>query len=137
MSTRTAVREAGTCGTLDATRTKAPRLVLGLGMSGLAAAVESHFRNKGWEFVRAATAHEAGRYAHRHRATAVVLPVEAEPESGLLTCAKIAASRPRVRVVLVGPEDERLMRFARLAVAVGYIPSGCGTAAVARAVLGN
>ena len=137
MSTRTVVREAGNCGTLDAARKKAPRLVLGLGMSGIAAAVETHFRNKGWEVVRTANAEEAGRYAHRHRATAVVLPVEAEPESGLLTCAKIAAVRPRTRVVLVGAEDERLMRFARLAGAVGYIPSGCGTAAIARAVLGN
>lgn len=106
-------------------------------MSGLAAAVETYFRNKGWEVVRTATAVEAGRYAHRHRATAVVLPIDGGPESGLLTCVKVTASRPRTRVVLIGPEDDQLMRFARMAGAAGYIPSGCGTAAIARAVLGN
>jgi DNA-binding NarL/FixJ family response regulator len=112
-------------------RKKAPRLVVGLGVSGLGAAVEAHFRRLGWDVTRAASGAEAAELAHRCRTTAVVLPAEAEAESGLLTCAKLTAARPQARVVLVGPENAQLARFARYAGAVGYIPDNCG------AVLGN
>lgn len=134
---RSAGRPAGNRGSSESIQRKAPRLVLGLGISGLASAVEAYFRNQGWEVVRKPCAAEAGRYAHSHRATAVVLPVDAGGESGLLTCAKLGVSKKKARVVLVGPEDERLMRYAKLAGAAGYIPGNCGTAAIVRAVLGN
>ncbi len=117
-------------------RRKAPRLVLGLA-GELAGVVESHFRGLGWDVTNAATGAEAGRLARRGKATAVVLAAEAAAESGILTCAKLSLVRPHPRVVLVGPEDQRLMRFARFAGAVGYLPNGAGVAAVARAVLGN
>jgi DNA-binding NarL/FixJ family response regulator len=124
-------------GGLGCPRRKAPRLVLGLGMSGLASAVDAHFRNLGWDVARAPSGEEAGRLAHRHKATAVVLPVESVAESGLLTCAKLTITRPNARVVLLGPEDNGLARFARYAGAVGYLPTGAGVAAVVKAVLGN
>jgi DNA-binding NarL/FixJ family response regulator len=127
----------GSRGGVCCPRRKAPRLVLGLGVSGLAAAVENHFRNLGWDVARAGNGEEAGRMAHRHKAAAVVLPVESQTESGLLTCAKLAITRPNARVVLLGPEDRRLARFARYAGAVGYLPAGAGVAAIVRAVLGN
>lgn len=122
-------------GPLDV-RKKAPRLVLGL-TTDLASEVEGYFRGLGWDVTHAGSGAEAGRVALRNKATAVVLTAEAVTESGLLTCAKLSLVRPHPRVVLVGPEDARLMRYARLAGAVGYLPDGAGVAAVARAVLGN
>jgi DNA-binding NarL/FixJ family response regulator len=124
-------------GGLCCPRRKAPRLVLGLGVSGLAATVDAHFRNLGWDVARAPSGEEAGRLASRHKATAVVLPVESNTESGLLTCAKLSLVRPHARVVLLGPEDRRLAKYARYAGAVGYLPAGAGVAAIVRAVLGN
>ena len=41
------------------------------------------------------------------------------------------------RLVLVGPADNRLSRFARYAGAVGYLPADAAAPAVARAVLGS
>lgn len=118
-------------------RKKAPRLVLGLNGSGLAVDLEAQFRTMGWDVTRAATADEAAQLAYRGRATAVVLPVDSTIESGLLVCAKLKVARPGTRVVLVGPADNRLSRFARFAGAVGYLPADAGAAAVARAVMGS
>ena len=126
----------GRC-TAEPVRTKAPRLVVGLGVSGVAAAVENHFRANGWDVARSMTGMEAGKLAQRTRATAVVLAVGAEPESGLLTCAKLTAVRPGVRVVLVGPECPRLAKYARYAGAISYLPEGSGVSAIVRAVLGH
>ena len=117
-------------------RKKAPRLVLGLA-AGAAADIEAHFRNMGWDVTRAGSAEEAAQLAYRGRATAVVLPVDSTIESGLLVCAKLKVARPGTRVVLVGPTDNRLSRFARYAGAVGYLPADAGAAAVARAVMGS
>ena len=125
------------CPSRDAARKKAPRLVLGVGGSPLAAAVGDHFRRLGWDVAVAATPAEAGRLTLRGKAAAGVLAVNPAAESGLLTCAKLTAARPQARVVLVGPDCDRTARFARYAGAAGYLPAGVGAAAVARAVLGN
>jgi hypothetical protein len=134
---RTLGNAANHRGGCELVRKKAPRLVLGLGVSGLAVAVEAHFRRLGWEVTHAGCGTDVSQYVHRHRATAVVLPYNCATESGLLTCAKLSLTRPQARVVFLGPEDEQLMQFARLAGAAGYLPEGAGVAAVARAVLGN
>ena len=118
-------------------RKKAPRLVLGLPGGVLADEVEGYFRATGWDVVRAKSAEDAAQLAYRGKATAVVLPVDATTESGLLVCAKLKVARPATRVVLVGPAENRLARFARFAGAVGYLSAGVGAAAVARAVLGS
>ena len=130
-------RSINTRGSAELVRKKAPRLVLGLGLSGLASAVEAHFRNLGWEVLRSDDGDEAGRQAHRMRTTAVVLSMAPATESGLLTCAKIRLTRPTARVVLVGPEGQQFARYARFAGAVGYVPDSASVAAIARAVLGN
>ncbi len=130
-------RSINTRGTAELVRKKAPRLVLGLGLSGLAAAVEAHFRNLGWEVIRTENGDEAGRQAHRTRTTAVVLGMAPATESALLTCAKIRLTRPTARVILVGPEGQQFARHARFAGAVGYLPENAGVAAIARAVLGT
>lgn len=122
---------------LDPVRRTAPRLVLGLGRSGLADAVARHFESLGWDVTHTQTGTDAGKLAHRARPTAVVLATQLQGESGLLTCAKVRLTRPHVRVVLVGPDDDTLARHARYAGAVGYLPDSVGVAAVARAVLGN
>jgi hypothetical protein len=119
------------------TRKRAPRLILGLGVSGLAAAVDAQFRTLGWDVARAGSAEEAAELALRSRATAVVLTAEPLTESGVLSCAKLKIGRPGTRIVLVGPEDARLARYARFAGAVNYLPERCGAPAIVRAVLGN
>jgi DNA-binding response OmpR family regulator len=119
------------------TRKKTPRLILGLGVSGLAAAVDAHFRTLGWDVGRAASAEEAAEMALRTRANAVVLTAEPLTESGVLSCAKLKIGRPATRIVLVGPEDARLARFARFAGAASYLPERTGAPAIVRAVLGN
>jgi len=105
--------------------------------SSAATEIETHFRRMGWDVTRAASAEEAAQLAYRGKATAVVLPVDSTIESGLLVCAKLKVARPGTRVVLVGPADNRLSRFARYAGAVGYLPADTGAAAVARAVMGS
>lgn len=121
----------------EAVRRKASRLVLGLGESGLAFAVEKHFRNLGWDVVMTASSEEAGRIAHREGANATVIVIGDVAESGLLTCAKLTFTRPNARVLLLGPEDAKLARHARYAGAAGYLPESCGVSAIVRAVLGN
>lgn len=127
----------GGCSTAEPVRTKAPRLIVGLGVSGVTAAVENHFLASGWDVMPAKNGMEAGRLAQRYRASAVVLAAGAEPESGLLTCAKLTAVRPGVRVVLVGPDSQRLAKYARYAGATAYLPEGAGVSAIVRAVLGK
>jgi DNA-binding NarL/FixJ family response regulator len=114
-------------------RKKAPRLVVGLG-GPLGKAVEAHFAAAGWDVCRVEG--DAGKAAAGKRASAVVLATSGQAESGYLSCAKLTAVRPHCRVVLVGPDDRRAARFARLAGAVGYLPDGAGVAAVVRAVAG-
>src|SRR3954447_22215523 len=113
-------------------RKKIPRLVLG-SAGGASADVEAHFRKIGWDVTRAASAEEASQLAYRGKATAVVLPVDATIESGLLVCAKLKVARPGTRGVRVGRADTRLPRSARSAGAVGSLPAAAGAAAVARA----
>lgn len=117
-------------------RKKSPHLILGLGLSGMAAAVDAHFRTLGWEVVRL-NAEEAARLAQRQKATAIVLSLDSFPESGLLQCAKIRLVHPHARIVLIGPESSQNTRFARFAGAAGYLPDRVTAPAVARAVLGN
>jgi len=116
---------------------KVGRLVLGLGESGLAFAVEKHFRQLGWDVVLTATSEEAGRIVHREGATTLVLVIGEIAEGGLLTCAKLSFTRPNARVLLLGPEDAKLARHARYAGAAGYLPDCCGVPAIVRAVLGG
>lgn len=114
---------------------KRSRLVLGLGATPLARALESYFREQGWDVVHAKSNDELRQLSMR--STAIVMTTESLPETGLLTCAKVTTTRRRPRVVLLGPENVRMARFARFAGAVGYLPEGCGAAAVVRAVLGT
>lgn len=118
------------------TQLKAHRLVLGIGVGPLAKAVEAHFHALGWDVSRAETAAEAGKLAIGKRATVVVMTTDALPESGLLSSAKLITTRPGCRVVLVGPDCSRQMRYARLAGAVSYLPDGVGASAIVRAVIG-
>ena len=121
----------------DGVRRKPPKLVLGLGATGLAEQVAAHFRDLGWDVAHAATGADAGRAAYKCKPTAVVMSAELPGESGFLACAKVRLTRPAMRVVLVGPEGGRNAGWARQAGAAGYLPETAGVAAVARAVLGT
>jgi CheY-like chemotaxis protein len=86
----------------DPAKRTAPRLILG--GRAFAARMAAHLRDLGWDVHAAADGAEARRLALRKRPYAVLLPVDAEGESGYLTCAKLRQALPRVKVVLVGRE---------------------------------
>jgi DNA-binding response OmpR family regulator len=78
-----------------------------------AARLADHFRDLGWDVYIAADGAEARRLAQRKRPYAVLLSIDAEGESGYLTCAKLRQALPRVKVVLVGREQSmEAERFA-------------------------
>jgi len=49
-----------------------------------------------------------------------VLPTASTGESAMLTCAKLRYELPETRLVVVGPQDDALARFARFAGANDY-----------------
>jgi DNA-binding NarL/FixJ family response regulator len=128
-------RSNGTTVRTPADRSKAPRVVLATA-GAHTPEWERVFRRLGWE-VAAAEGEDPRRVAHRLRATAVVLPVEPGTESGLLTCAKLVRELPMCRVVLVGPENEELERFALFAGAAAYVVEGAPGDDLVRAVTGQ
>ncbi len=124
-------------GTVEGVRCKAPRLIVGLGQTNLAAAVADHFTSLGWQVASAGTGLEAGWLAHRTKPAALILNADTPGETGYLTCAKVRLTRPGTRIVLVGRETPEAARRARYAGAVGYLPDSTEVAAIARAVLGT
>jgi DNA-binding response OmpR family regulator len=120
----------------DASRKKAPRLVLGVTGPGGPAEAAFALHKLGWEITTAATGADARRLACKSRSAAVILPVDGVDESGLLTCAKLARANSKVRVVLVGPDDEEMERFALFAGAMAYVPVGSPVEMLVRAVTG-
>lgn len=107
----------------DAERKTMPKLVIGLIRGELARGLETHFRTLGWRVCSADTSREVRAKACRGRASIVVLPVNsADCESGFLTCAKLVRSLPKGRVVLIGPDDEKYLNYARFVGAAGYVP---------------
>lgn len=136
---KTMNRSNGTACTLRCTpdvRAKAPRVVFATA-GGRTPEWESVFRRLGWDVSVTTADEDVRRAAHRVRATAVVLPVEPGTESGLLTCAKLVRELPLCRVVLVGPADEELERFALFAGAAGYVVEGAPGDELIRAVTGQ
>ena len=119
----------------DTTRRRAPRVVLG-GGPRLAARVADLFRERGWDVHTAGTGAETLRLALRKRPAAVLLPTDADGESGYLVCAKLRQALPRVRLVLVGPtrtaEAEKFAGF----VGAAFVTESDDPAEVARAVAG-
>jgi DNA-binding response OmpR family regulator len=82
----------------------------------LAREVADRFRALGWEVHTAAVGdlHAAVAGSDPH---AVLVPEAAGDESGYLACAKLRASRPRVKMAVLG--RERTARRERLAAFVG------------------
>ncbi|MBY0515134.1 MAG: hypothetical protein K2P78_14670 [Gemmataceae bacterium] len=114
----------------EGVRRTAPRAVLA--GPALPDTIADQLRARGWDVRTAATPAEAAALAVETNPTAVVLPAEADGESGYLVCAKLRRARPRVRLVLVG--ETRTDRDARLARFVGAtLVAG---AAAADAVIG-
>jgi DNA-binding NarL/FixJ family response regulator len=116
----------------EAARKKTPRLVLGA--TSLPSVAVTALQEVGWVVTMAASNVHARRLAHKGRGTVVVLHVDGPDESGLLTCAKLVREMPKVRVVLVGPDDEETERFARFAGAAAYLPAGITVETIIRAV---
>jgi DNA-binding NarL/FixJ family response regulator len=114
--------------------TSHPAVVLALPDSTRTDAVAERLTARGWRVLWAATATEARRLACRHRADAVVLPVDGPDESGWLTCAKIRCARPRIRVLLVGERTPAALRFARFVGAAALVPADAGAARLAESV---
>jgi len=116
-------------------RMKAPRLVIVRHLGEKAVALDDYFRQLGWCVKIAEDGANARKLANR--AQAVVLPVGGRCESGFLTCAKLVAAQPDVRVVLIGPADEEQERFALFAGAAAYVTDAMPMAEVARLIVGE
>jgi hypothetical protein len=105
---------AGACGLIrgkDGAKRKAPRVVLA-GGPGFAVNAGEYLYLMGLDVVAAGSAEALQSLAVRNRTAAVVLPVDANPESGFLTCAKLRLARPKLKVVLVGKPCDRSRKFA-------------------------
>jgi hypothetical protein len=66
--------------------------------------------------------HEIRAHVLIHRDSVVVLGIEPDCESAFLCCAKLTAWRDELPVILTGPDEPRLARFARFCGASAYFP---------------
>ncbi|MCZ2340652.1 MAG: hypothetical protein LC104_02515 [Bacteroidales bacterium] len=83
----------------------------------LPTAVESRLMRMGWSIVTASGPDAARVVARDTRPTSVVLLAP----NGVLTCAKLAQELPDARIVIIGPDDAKIERFARFAGATEYV----------------
>ena len=91
------------------------------------------FRRLGWDVYTAQTGPEARRLARMLDAELVVLDTALPDESGWLTCDKLTAEVPHVRVVLVAAEaGEREDRFAAFVGADALVREADGVSALLR-----
>ncbi len=110
-----------------------PCLVLAHTDPVYAAAAGRSFRRLGWDVYPAHTGPEARRLARMLGADLVVLEADLPQESGWLTCDKLAAELPHVRVALVAAEaGDREQRFAAFVGASALVRHGDGVAALVR-----
>lgn len=105
-----------TCNT-TATRSprRAARRVVLAGGFRLGAKAADHFRKLGWEVLTAGAGRDLREVVAEVRPHAILLPEDADGESGYLACAKLLRTRPELKVVLVGaertPKSERFAEF--------------------------
>jgi DNA-binding NarL/FixJ family response regulator len=86
--------------------------VLALPHEPLARRTARLLQQEGWN-VHAIAARDAADLACRMSPAVVVLSAEGDGESGWLTCAKLMATLPKARVILVGETTPINQRFAR------------------------
>ena len=99
---------------------RAPQMVIGGGIHQLPPNVSRQLRLRGWQLHVASDAAAARRMARQLQPEVVVLPTASTGESAMLTCAKLRYELPETRLVVVGPQDDALARFARFAGANDY-----------------
>ena len=99
----------------------APRIVIGGGMHQLPPGLGRQLGRLGWQLHETMDASSARQIARQIQPEVVVLSTDSEGESAMLTCAKLRHELPGTRIVMVGPDDEALQRFARFAGATGYL----------------
>lgn len=114
-------------------RKAAPRLVLAGSVGGWAA----KFRELGWDVTSVPHGDDVRKVAQKLKPTAVVLPVDHGDETGLLICAKLVRAVPMCRVVIVGPAEEELERFALFAGAASYVDADGPFEDLTRAITGQ
>lgn len=104
-----------------------PCLVVAHGDPAYAALVHRSFRQLGWR-VRLAESGPAARHLARTLSpAAVVLATDLDTESGWLTCAKLTAEQPRLRVFLVASNPTgKDRRFADFVGAAALLSKGQG-----------
>jgi CheY-like chemotaxis protein len=92
-----------------------PCLILAHGDPSYEAAVERGFRRLGWDVYIARSGPEVRRLAPLLEADVVILDAELPQESGWLTCEKLKAEQPLVKILLVtaepGPLNQSFATF--------------------------
>ena len=93
------------------------QIVVGTDGDRFPAGTDGRLTRFGWTILTADGADAARALARTARPATVVLSAE----DGMLACAKLVRELPRTRVVVVGPADDRVERYARFAGAAEYL----------------
>jgi DNA-binding response OmpR family regulator len=108
-----------------------PCLIVAHPDTAYAAEVARGFRRLGWDVYPARSGPEVRRLAPMLEADAVILDAELPDETGWLTCEKLTAEQPLVKVILVtsepGPRNVQLASFVGASAIVSH---GDGVAAL-------
>jgi two-component system, OmpR family, response regulator len=114
-----------------------PCLVLAHSDAVYKAVADRYLRQHGWEVRLAESGAEARRLARRPGPTVVALEAGLPQESGWLTCKKLHAEQPDLKVLLVTSRaTEKKHRFAAFVGASGLIERADGVAGLVDAVFG-
>ena len=95
--------------------------ILAVPEATLRAVTTVRLRERGWRVWHARSTDELRQMACAHMPGVVVTPAEGWAESGWLTCAKLRRAQPRMRVVLLGDEEQESQRLARFVGAAALI----------------
>lgn len=113
-----------------------PCMLVAHGDLTYAEALGRAFRHRGWDVYQARSGPEARRLARMLEPEILVLATDLSEESGWLTCEKVLAEMPRLKVYLVGPDEGRNRDFAAF-VGASLLDNRHGITALVQAVCGE
>lgn len=104
-------------------RCRTRRVIVGTGLPPEYSRLADRLSEFGWETVPAINSQEARQLAYQTRAAYVLLSANPpSDESGPLVCYKLMQAVPKVKVVVVGPDQPAWEQRSRFAGANGYLP---------------
>jgi hypothetical protein len=98
--------------TADSSEVVRPCMLVAHGDLPYAESLSRAFRRLGWDVYQARSGPEARRLARMLEPELLVLATDLAEESGWLTCEKVLADMPGVKVFLVGPDEGNNREYA-------------------------